>query len=235
MLWQKEMQVWGALCLGTLVVVLNPGLSLRRWRFFTAPGMTFNSSDASNTFNVSYPCECKALCLINQTCLAWTAEMRAEAWSCLHATKGPLLTPSLTNNSAAVYGFTEDTLTGVINVVQKEDQLHYFVPNMRVTTTQAGRGNCSKIPGFRLAMLKTEQQQSIGKALAAQAGSALRMDIVVIANKTYWGDGTPYSGQVIGVALTNMTLIISNLGITSSMLWPAPYFLCQGNHVDLIE
>ncbi|XP_037778097.1 uncharacterized protein LOC119574896 [Penaeus monodon] len=49
---------------------------------------------------------------------------------------------------------------------------------------------CSKIPGHRLAMFKTEAQKQALYALSARTGRAYNIDLTFSGGNLYWGDGT---------------------------------------------
>nr|XP_053629115.1 uncharacterized protein LOC128686308 [Cherax quadricarinatus] len=156
----------GVLRVTTLVWLVNLSFAMRRWPFFTAPELTFESGEAFNTLTVDYPCTCKSVCLAMDECLAWTAVQNGSKWECLHTQVGPSPSFNLTKDSSSVYGYFEDSLLGIRDAVQAEDDYHYFIPNTTLMFNEA-KDYCESIPGFRLAIFRTEQQMNFSLALAS--------------------------------------------------------------------
>ncbi|KAK8746491.1 hypothetical protein OTU49_017042 [Cherax quadricarinatus] len=213
-----------------LALLVSWAEAMRRWEYFIAPGVTFNNSEAYNSSPVSSLGTCKTRCFATDTCKAWTVKREAGTWYCLLAKQGPSLTTTLATHADSVYGFMEDSLTGLIDAVQETDGCHYFVPNL-ILSYQDAKVYCKKIPGFQLAMLKTTMQIDIGKKLGGQANIfGVFVDLLTTSQGYTWGDGTPYTGPVA----EPMTTLYPQLGVKTIGFYRSIvnsyYFMCQSTH-----
>ncbi|XP_053629331.1 uncharacterized protein [Cherax quadricarinatus] len=194
-------------------------LAQRNWAYFTAPGLTFNTSQANNISVVTTPDKCKSKCFTVSSCKAWTAlQTTNNVWQCLTTSVGPSLNFPLTSNSSAVYGYFEDSLVGNVNAVQREDGRHYFIPSIQLCYAGA-KAYCNSIPGFRLAIFRTALQVNISMILA----SANHTDKVIIDLLSYQtSPPSPPSkcpsGPYLPPGLTSNTLIWGDGTINPSTL-----------------
>ncbi|KAG7167294.1 hypothetical protein Hamer_G017206 [Homarus americanus] len=118
-----------------------------------------------------------------------------------------------------------------------EDNLLYLVLP-QASSLIAAKSDCEKIPGHRLALLKTDNHFQAVKKRMSGLDMTLRIDLLKFQNgDEVWGDGTPFSlSQIIETGETSMVslyfvpvILNSNLNFQIYNFQDALYPLCQAN------
>ncbi|XP_071544033.1 uncharacterized protein [Panulirus ornatus] len=221
-------------------LLVHVAMATRRWREFTVPGKTFDPNKDFPSFTTNNICECKALCLVQMKCKAWSAVNKADGTKHCHLTDIAPYSTTFQNHSDAVYGFMLDSLEGILPVNREEDGLYYFIPNDKKSILDA-RTNCKKIPGFRLAIFKTIRQFVVGMKLSEASENSvgsykhLLIDLQKSSDKLEWGDGTQYPNafwdMIHDSSKANMYITEKGIGSHEGGDW---YYLCQGRNDDQV-
>ncbi|XP_069994514.1 uncharacterized protein [Penaeus vannamei] len=204
--------------------------------FFRAPGKTMPDAGVTQTKSPSSICECKNMCFVSLSCLAWSVVTLADGTSeCRLADAGPL-SYQVENNTQATYFFKEASVDGEYHL--DVDRLLYLKPPIIVNYLTA-KEHCQKIPGHRLGIYKTMQQYNMLGAYTTTSVTAdsLYMDLEKVGTDLYWGDGTLYTDTEIGRNVTVRDFIKPERYIM--MFWDSELsdgrpadsrqFMCQAN------
>ncbi|XP_042225112.1 uncharacterized protein LOC121868514 [Homarus americanus] len=207
-----------------------------------APGkMISEDNDIYDTVNVTPPsiCSCRTACWSSRRCVSAvvleTEDGANNTVQCHLSEKVPM-DSTFTDNPNATYIFWQESVQSVMYEMLEDNLLYLVLP--QASSLIAAKSDCEKIPGHRLALLKTDNHFQAVKKRMSGLDMTLRIDLLKFQNgDEVWGDGTPFSlSQIIETGETSMVslyfvpvILNSNLNFQIYNFQDALYPLCQAN------
>ncbi|XP_045612258.2 uncharacterized protein [Procambarus clarkii] len=223
---------------GLVLLLVTQRASGALWplRTFIVRDMTFPQGTAiTNTTNTTSVCGCKMRCLALPNCAAFAAQtLDAETFLCRLTNQSPQ-EASPTSQPGVVYGYKLAQLKNT--VTEDNDGTVYFGTCQQNDDFNSAKTYCKSIPGFRLAILRNQQQINFAKTISSE--KYLRIDLQKSQTGTFvWGDQTmltltanvrTYQDGSTGPNGAHYS--ISVYGIYVSW-YTGNCYLCQGNDAD---
>nr|XP_045612261.1 uncharacterized protein LOC123766866 isoform X2 [Procambarus clarkii] len=187
--------------MGLVLLLLTQWTCGALWplRTFIVRDMTLQTKTSLiETLTTTSVCRCKMRCLATVKCVSFSAEKVADQnFLCRLSANTPRGNKPISQQDA-VYGFKLAKLSSYFDVTEEADGLIYFSPfNITQNDIPSARSFCKKFPGFRLAILRTDQQIQIGMKFSTWVSSwALRIDLNKTVSQLSWGDSTYYDYQL---------------------------------------
>ncbi|KAG7167295.1 hypothetical protein Hamer_G017207 [Homarus americanus] len=177
------------------------------------PGKALSAGDFYGVYTLDNACTCRLACWSAKRCVAVAAvpDTSANTVQCHLSEKGPI-NHTLTDTPDATYYFWEASVPNNFYGIMKDNYL-YLVTNHQRTFTH-GKELCAKIPGHRLATIKTARQfETVTAMLNANSMSwgscwPVWVDLEkpgVLATPLQWGDGTLYGDGTVTQLATVVT------------------------------
>ncbi|XP_042890509.1 uncharacterized protein LOC122265327 [Penaeus japonicus] len=178
--------------------------------------------------NATSVCRCRSLCLAHVNCKGVSATPVGDHFVCKLVGKTVDIC-MFADTAGATFIFWEDSVDHSIYELMPDGFL-YLEP-IAPAKHQEARAFCSRIPGHRLAILKTQAQREALYALHERTGRKYNVDLIVVGGVVQWGDGTVLSEDEqnsMGVDKTDKPdLLYENDKFTATDKEES--FLCQAN------
>ncbi|XP_069158028.1 uncharacterized protein [Procambarus clarkii] len=169
--------------------------------FLVAKGLSLSQQDVFANFTLANSCECRTACWCHSQCIAAAAMERPDGTVLCSLSAISPRTSIFLNITQSTYFFWEDSHVGLSYGLGSDNFLYFISYTTHVYSE--GKDLCARVPGHRLAMLKTAAQFNAAEKLAN--GTKVLVDLSrpgIIGTPMVWGDGSPYTtaGSVSSVA-----------------------------------